>query len=351
MNLYRRNPASPDCPWTARFSVRCVAYQWSTQTTDKKLAATRAKDYRQKIISGEFNLADSMKQRGGAAKIEEIIKVYDTLPAPIEHTRKRNVAALKAVLKASKLSVDDRVDRLGAHIVTAYQSAMLKAHPGSNSAMVSANSNVRMARSVLSKAALLTYRQTLTVPKEPVEGFFNAPFLKVARPMKMLPSADAMAKAVIALKDKPYHFAAYNLGRYGGLRAGEIMNAKRSWLDGTTLRIGAFPDEFKTKSGAERRIALSAEVVKILLAGDDPVWLCGPRRREIVGRELNAILRDAGFTDAKPTHSLRRMALSNVFTTQGAEAAQEFAGHSSIVVTQQAYSHLLKPTEAIAFTG
>lgn len=351
MKLFRRNPESPDCPWSVRFSVRNRIHAFSTKTTDKALAMIRAKDYRNKIVAGEYQLADAQKARSGCPTFAELYAAYDALPAPEKQTRKRNIASMRAVLAASRLDDTTRISQLGSHVAMTYQAAIKGTRPGCNAALVTANTEVRRARSLFAKHALLAYKLHLDIPLEAVHSFAEVPFLKTAKPLKMLPSPEAMAKAVEALQDKPYHYAAYNLGRYGGLRAGEIANARRSWLDGTTLRIGAFPDEFKTKSGAERRVTLPAEVIHILLAGEDPVWLCGPRRTEIVGRELNAILRDAGFTDAKPLHSLRRMALSNVFTTQGAEAAQEFAGHSSIVVTQQAYAHLLKPTGAIEFTG
>jgi len=351
MKLFRRNPENPNCAWSVRFSVRNKIYPFSTQTTDKALALIRAKDYRNKIVAGEFQMADAQKARGGSPTFAEVFTAYDALPVPEKQTRKRNIASMKAVLAASKLDETARLDKLGSGLAMAYQAKMKGDRPGINAALVSSNTNLRRSRSIFSKHALLAYKGAMAIPLDAVRSYFEVPFLRAAKPLKMLPTEEAMAAAVVALKDHPWHYRAMLLARYGALRAGEILNSRRSWLDGNVLRIGAFPDEYKPKSGAERRVTLPAEVVAILTSGDDPVWLVGPRRREIVAWELNAMLKKAGFTDPKPLHSLRRMALSNVFTTQGAEAAQSVAGHSSIVVTQQAYAHLLKPTEAIAFTG
>ena len=351
MKLFRRNPENPNCAWSVRFSVRNKIYPFSTQTTDKALALIRAKDYRNKIVGKQFGLADQMKVRGGAPTLASLVAIYDTLPAPVEHTKKRNVSALKAVLAASGLDLTARVDRLGAHIITAYQSAMLKAHPGSNSAMVSANSNVRMARSVLSKAALLSYRATLTIPKEPIEGFFNAPFLKVARPMKALPSPEALAKAEEVLKGMPAYYRAYLLARQAGLRAAEIKAARRTWLDGNVLRVGAFPDEFRPKSGIERRIAINPAVAELLLQGSDPVYLVDGPRNAIVNLDLNRVLRECGFTDPKPLHSLRRLFGSLLFSHQSPAIAQAALGHSSLTVTQDHYATLLTQQKAVDWAG
>lgn len=351
MKLTKRNTENPNCPWSVRFSVRGTIHQWSTKTTDKKLALIRARDYRDKIQAGEYGLADSMKSRSGSPSFAELFKVYDGLPVPSPLTRKRNVAAMKAVLAASKLDDTARLDRLGSNLAITYRDAMLNARPGCDAAKVTANAAMRRSRSLFSKAALLSYKPVLTVPLEAVKSYFEVPFIKAARPLKALPTAEAMAKAVVALKEKPDHYRAYILAACAGCRASEIAAARRSWLDGTTLRIGAFPDEFKTKSGAERRVALPPEAVAILLAGDDPVYLVGPRRKQIVGRELNAILHDAGFTDQKPLHSLRRWFGSLLFSHQSPAIAQAALGHSSLTVTQDHYATLLTQQKAVEWAG
>jgi len=352
MKLFKRNPENPNCAWSVRFSVRNRIYPFSTQTTDKALALVRAKDYRNKIVAGAYGMADSMRSRSGTPTLASLVAIYDTLPAPVAHTKKRNVSALKAVLAASGLDLAARVDRLGAHIVTAYQSAMLKAHPGSNSAMVSANSNVRMARSVLSKAALLSYRATLTIPQEPIDGFFAARFLKCSRPLKQLPSEDAVKAVVEKLKEKPDFYRAFLLAAVAGCRAGEIKEARRSWLTGTTLRIGAFPDEFRTKSGQERNVNLPQEAVEILLAGDDPVYLVGPRRNQIVSVELNAFLKDNGFAGIdKPIQSMRRRLGSLIYSNQSAAIAKETLGHGSIAVLEQFYASSMNKQAPVAMPG
>jgi len=352
MKLFRRSPDNPNCAWSVRFSVRNKIHAFSTQTTDRALALVRAKDYRNKIVAGAYGLADSMKSRGGCSTFAELYKTYDALPVPEALTRKRNIASMRAVLAASKLDDTARINQLGSHVAMAYQSAMKGARPGCNAALVTANTNLRRARSLFSRHAMLAYKPVLTVPVDAVQSFAEVPFLKTAKPLKMLPSPEAMAKAVEVLRDKPDHYRAYLMAALAGCRASEIIAARRSWVEGNIIRIGAFPDQFKTKSGAERRVAIPESLVEVLLAGSDPVFLIGPRRREIVGRELNHILKtECGFLDGKPIHSLRRWFGSQLWTHQTPAIAQMAMGHSSIKVTESAYATNLTQQKPIAWAG
>ena len=157
-----------------------------------------------------------------------------------------------------------------------------------------------------------------------------------------------MAAAELALKDHPWHYRAYLLARYGGCRAGEILHARRDWIDGNRLTIG--DSLYTPKSGKRRTVTLPEQAVAVLLAGDD-LYLAGPRRKEIVAWELNAMLKKAGFTDPKPLHSLRRLFGSLLFSHQSPAIAQAALGHSSLTVTQDHYATLLTQQKAVDWAG
>lgn len=349
MKLFRRNPDNPNCPFSVRFSCRGKIYPFSTKTTDPKLALVRAKQYQDLITAQNYGMADAMKSRNGAVTFRDLFKTYLDLPTPDPLTRKRNVAAMKVILKVSKLGEDSRVDQLSTQVALKYQQHVMATRPGDPSAIVSMNARMRRARSLFSRRAMASYEGQIKVPLEPVQSFFRIPFIKEAEPRKELPRPEAVAKADAELPAYPWEYRCYLLARYAGLRASEIVAARRDWLDGNLLYVGGKPDEFITKSKKWRAVALSDQVVAILLAGDD-LFLGGPRRGPIVHRELNAMLLGWGFP-SKPLQSLRRLALSHVFTEQGAEAAQKFAGHFSVVTTQRSYAHLLSAPVPIAFSG
>ena len=348
MKLFRRNPENPNCAWSVRFSVRNKIYPFSTQTTDKALALIRAKDYRNKIVAGEYGLADGMKARSGCPTFAELFKAYNDLPEPSPLTRKRNIASMKAVLAASKLDETARLDKLCSNLAITYRDAMLKARPGCPAAKVSANSAMRRSRSLFSKDAMLSYKPVLTVPVEAVKSYFELGFLEEPELAKAMPTAEAMAAAELALKDHPWHYRAYLLARYGGCRAGEILHARRDWIDGNRLTIG--DSLYTPKSGKRRTVTLPEQAVAVLLAGDD-LYLAGPRRKEIVAWELNAMLKKAGFTDPKPLHSLRRLFGSLLFSHQSPAIAQAALGHSSLTVTQDHYATLLTQQKAVEWAG
>lgn len=233
----------------------------------------------------------------------------------------------------------------------AYKSKMKGDRPGSNSALISANTNLRRARSVFSKASMRAYKTTLSVPVEAVRSFMEEELFKAMKPEKQLPTAEAMAAAELALAAHPDHYRAYLMAKFAGARAGEILHARRSWFKDNVVTIGAFPNEFRPKSGKARSVAMPEEAVKIILSGDDPVFIAGPRRREIIAWELNDILKRAGVACDKPLHSLRRWFGSMIYSSQGAAAAKESLGHANVKTSEDHYLHLMTKQRPIAFAG
>lgn len=338
-------------PFHARFKVRGIAYLWSTRTDDISLARKRAQHYREAIIAKNFSLVDGMKKGNPVATFDELIEAYLELPCPAKKTRTINVSAMRAIMAANSLKGSDHLNRLDHLTVKRFHQKSLSAAGGGESAKVTCNSRVRCARSLFSKRARSNYDEGLKIPDEVVNAFFKVPALPESEPRRELPSAAADAKAHAKLPAYPEHYRAFLLARYGGLRAGEIVAARRDWLEGDKLYIGGRTDEFNTKSRRWRVVTLPQEVAQLLTLSDSPVFLVGPHRVATVTRKLPEMLKAIGFPKAKPLHSLRRLFGSHVYTQFGPRQARDALGHSTQQVTDRYYARSLDSTSALAFAG
>jgi integrase len=343
--------AKPGANYYVQFQVAGKAYLFSTKISDNVVvAAKRGKAYRDAIVAKAYGLADGMKQGGGAPLIEDLIAAYLALPAPPEPTRKANANALLAVLKVSGLNGKDRVARIDRSVIANYQTHCMKQRPGDMSAVVTTNSICRKARSVFSKRALNYYHGTANqVPDEVARAVFSVPLLRESERRPDLPTHEADAKAHRELPANPMAYRVYLAARYGGLRASEIVAARRDWLDGTKLYVGG--KEFVAKSRKWRVVELPQQVVDALLMSEDPVFLVGPNGRQFVRRVMPGILQKLGFPADKPLHSLRKLAGSHVYTELGPRQARDFLGHSSQQVTDRHYARSLDAPKAIAWAG
>jgi len=181
-----------------------------------------------------------------------------------------------------------------------------------------------------------------------VKALFSIPMLKEPERRPELPGAEALAKVADGLKDMPDYYRAYALGRFGGLRAGEIKAARRDWLENNLLYVGG--KDFTAKSKRWRVVELPAEVVALLHQSDDLVYLVGSRRAKVVDRELPKALQKMGFP-RKPIQSLRRLFGSLVFNEQGARQAKAALGHLNIATTEKYYLRSFDAPKAVAFVG
>lgn len=331
------------------FMVAGRAYQFSTKTDDLVLAKKRGKAYRDALVAKNYGLAKSMKRGGDAVTIGDLIAAYMALPAPSEGTRKRNVAALRAIMAVSRLTDADRLARLDAEVINRYQKHCLVERPGDVHAEISCNSVVRKARSLFARDALSRYRGTPNeVPEDLVTGLFSVRPLKVPTMPIILPSDEAQAAAWQTLTGPARR--CYILARFAGLRASEIKEARRSWIVGNVLTVGPNPAEFVPKSGKARKIVLPQQAIDELLLGDDPVYLVGPNRKQLVNHEMPTALQKLGFPK-NPLHSLRRLFGSIIYTTQGGWQAKTALGHSSLAVTESHYARPLHLPAAVEWVS
>lgn len=348
LRLFKRT-AGNGSPYYIRFKCRRKAYLWSTKTSDPVLARKRGNDYREKVIAKEFGLVSRMNTVSSVATLGELIGAYMDLPSPTLATRRINVHAMRALMDANNLTETDRLDRIDKQTVLRFQQKCVSLYPNSQSAIVTCNSRVRCARSIFSKRALASY--SITVPDETVSAFFRVPALREAEPRRELPSDEADAKAHADLPSRPEHYRAFLLARYAGLRAGEILAARRDWLEGCRLYVGGKTDQFITKGRKWRMVELPLRVAELLTQSDDPIYLVGPNRVLVVRRELPALLQGLGFPKSKPVHAARRLFGSMVYTEQGPRQARDALGHSTQAVTDRHYARSLDTPKALRYAG
>lgn len=344
-------------PYYAQFEVRNKRYVWCTRTPDRRLAETRAKVYREKIVSEQFHLVDLMKSANKMPSFAEVFKEYQTLPIRCSKTtRNKNIASFKIILAAVGLTENDGLMKLDRDAALAWQRYCLK--PGLNGAVeasqhasvVTCNSRLRQARSLFSKRAMQFYVAKL--PAERIAGFMSVPLFKENERKREVPTPAMLAAAEAMLPDHKAEWCAYLLAKQAGLRAGEIEAAERSWLADNMIHVGGVVGTAETKSGRFRSIPISESVAAVLRdAFPNHTHLCGEFPGQVVKRRLPALLRDCGFKMSDPTHSLRRWFGSWVYENHGASAARELLGHSSETVTMRHYARRLTLPPAIPFSS
>lgn len=340
MKLYKRREHR-DAPYYCRFQCRNKEYEWSTKTNDLSLAGKRAKEYKNAIVAKQYHVAGAMMSRSGAATFGQLMDDYKTHPSPGESTKRLNVHRMKAVLLACRMGPESTIDRLGAEMAVAWQ----KAGVAAGKPPTTINAGLRAARSLFSKRAMILYSMAHKPDPALVRDFFSVPMLRENENRFELPTAAADQLAHEKLPEEPALYRAFLLARYGGLRAGEIIAARKDWIEGTTIFVGG--REFAAKSRRWRPVALPSSIIDTLLAGPGES-IVGDDAFRLVERVLPGRLRDLGFPAKKPIHSLRRYAGSIVATTQSIRAAKDLLGHSSVAVTEKHYARSLDAPVAIS---
>lgn len=341
MKLFKRSD-DPLAPWYYRFQVRGKPILWCCKTHNRALAEKYAKQYREAVTAENYGLVSQMKARSTTATYKELFEVYWGLPEPRNlQTKRRNIGAMRTVLGVSKMAETDRMDRLSGQVGARYQ--QWSHEQGMSPA--STNAVLRMCKSLFSERAMVSYRMhKLDVPVKQAEEFKAVLPLREPKKRPELPTPPALAMAIEHLPKQPQHWRAFLLAAAGGLRAGEIANARKSWLTGNTLTIGGTA-EFTTKDQDWRTVELDPEVAAILRAGEGE-FIVGDRALWVVTRELVPMLKGYGFP-AKPLQSLRRLAGSMVAAANGSMKTRDFLGHSSVQTSERFYVNVQDRATAI----
>ncbi len=233
---------------------------------------------------------------------------------------------------------------------------------------VTINSTFRQARDVFAAR----YRSSagfreLTLPPD-LEGWLSTPALPVPREGWKPWPLEAYARmraAGDAIQDEEL-WIAHQLLRRLGLRTGELKAATREWvvpmvgggwgLDVRDYAGGDAPHPFQIKGAQARVLPLPHDLAARLL--DRTGYLVRGDRDYKLFRgktQITMKLIDEVHADwlrqfcppsvRKPNHELRKWVGALIYTTQGAEAARRFLGHSDAKTLEQHYADYLRLVE------
>lgn len=191
-----------------------------------------------------------------------------------------------------------------------------------------------------------------------VEGFLHAPLPVVPSTGWRHPGNGVVEslerEAERLLVDDPSLWLGWVLGYWVGMRAGEIVASRVSWViqqgSGWYVDIPPVgPGEWRSKSGRSRLVRVRESVAISLVGGrgGDEYIVPGSdsQRRRLVYRRLGAWCRGCGVVSSYPVHELRRLAGARWYTDHGAEVSQSWLGHASVDTTCGHYADLTRHPE------
>lgn len=361
------------------FSFRGRRYVRCLETADaadaQGRARTKAAEITEQIIKGHYDRLDHTKLRQvSAATIADLETAYKASPVDAETAaRKQNFFALRQLLRTAydlelgaelTLSVSQITNAVGRRW---FEHASAKALEATNQAdkttiKRSANSRWGQAKSVFAPKALAVYRAT-QIHHPHMEEFVTAgetfKFSKLPATAFNPPPETLIQSTLDAwhkIEDRNL-FLAIGFALSFGLRAGELAQAKWSWL---TTREGypvidslvAGSVDVKNNTGFIQVRALDpwfAILQQRITArqwntGADDYILSGTLtdRTDNAFRSVSAWLRGLGWNTTKTNHELRKYAGSQVAMKYGIYEAQCWLRHSTVKVTELHYSGYVK---------
>lgn len=348
--------------YTARFTADKRQKRLATKRTTWKDAAAVAGPKVKAAQLGKWAEVERVAGRNTYATLTSILDAYvnDPNAESARPTRKRGANTLRLVLREAGLDpATARADVLTARLLLDLKARRVEGLAGKKleSAKRTVNSCYCMTKAIFKPDLLADpdanpYRE-LNLPD--LTGFRGVPPFKRVGVSVDIESVDKWAKKVLMnigdLKESdPGAFLAIKLAAYCGLRLGEVINARKSWIDEKTIRIQSTED-WQTKSRRPRTVPLPEHLRQdILLLSDDSDFIIPPDRRRVgyrVSEFVHGLLINGqDWPFKKCLHTLRVWAGSQVVTlTQSLPLAQEFLGHSSVVITERYYARLISKPE------
>jgi len=375
--LFKRSDQR-DAPYYFKFTFRGKTWLRCLQTNDAAIAQQRAralhKEITESIITGQFERLDATKTRHTVhATLAELIAAYRQSPVDAaQKTRESNINALYNVLRRANVAAD--VNRLNStpypQLLTAVTAAKFFAQACFETRADDQTENVRKKRTAnslwLQAASIcapraIAYYKTLGIYHDCLDAFSNAGilhrFTRLPR-IEYNPPADDMIQKTLAaweaFEDRNVFLAIGQILAFG-LRADEVAQSRTSWW---TTRHG-YPvldgeARVKNKTGIVQVRALDPFYTTMrvkaisrgwltLGTGDSPVITGSDSYRDDgFEREVSAFLRSHGWETQKTNHALRAYAGSQVAMKYGIYEAQTWLRHSSVKVTESAYSHFIR---------
>ena len=184
------------------------------------------------------------------------------------------------------------------------------------------------------------------------------PFKKIKAPKvnKSVPQfiTEEQLNLILAKTDRQYLRDIFTTAFFTGMRLGELLNMRSSWIDSTqNIIITKNSDTFTTKSKKERIIPIHQKVLSILLklkktqplltVADDFIFSQNNNikfNEDFISKQFKKAVRAAKLNDQIHLHTLRHSFASNL-VQKGASlyVVKELLGHEDIKTTQ-IYSHL-----------
>ncbi|MFA5805026.1 MAG: tyrosine-type recombinase/integrase [Melioribacteraceae bacterium] len=182
------------------------------------------------------------------------------------------------------------------------------------------------------------------------------PFTRVKFPKlsKSFPAFISEDELLIILSNTPYQYLKdiFTVGFYTGLRLGELINMRWSWVDFFQNQITVkCSNEFLTKSKKERIVPMSEKVKSVLInrfniATHQPNEVVFYRikvrklHQETISKQFKQAVRKSFLNEKIHFHSLRH-SFASVLAQKGVSLyiIKELLGHEDLATTQ-IYSHL-----------
>lgn len=346
---------------TARVMIKGKAVMFSTKRAVAKDAALFSAPVIQLAILGRFSAVEQAQAKTVWPAIKVLTDLYES-----NGNHESSVAYRRGVVNKLKLILrevlgTDDLTRLRADVLTGKLLADWKAKRIAGLGGTRLVSAKRTANSILSSVrAMFAWRladgetspyQGIKLP-ECLRGFSQVPKFSKVKVQNNVREARPIVEAKLArlgeLKESdPAAYLVCALAALCGLRLGETLNARKSWVSGDTLKIQATED-WQPKSRQSREVPLPASLkADILFLSDDSDHIIpGARtngRNQMLSRRLSDWFNKDDWPFEKGVHEFRRWAGANVLTQTGSmEAARDFLGHSSVTVTETHYAGLLE---------
>jgi len=348
----------------------------SLATSDKQVAAARAKGILESARGARWDAVMGVRQKTAYATLGAIVERYRAVAGerfkghgrPRPATIEGYIAQLFNLVRVVHENVDVKSLSsavLQADLVRKYASIALEPYVRVNDEQYAERGRrtvagtLRNARAVFSSWAC----EGMSDLRLPVlDGFLKTRVVHPERQKYRLPPRSLIEKTSIEAaklrQNRPALYAVYLLCYYMGLRAGEAAAARWEWfvLDESQRYIDVRPREhFRTKNNRSRRIPVGATVMvhlQILRRPADPFILDGgspSAREDLIKREFALWMRGIGWdarTYPKAAHELRKLVGSEWYTRHGAECAANWLG-DTLQVACEYYCDLKRHPEPV----
>ena len=208
------------------------------------------------------------------------------------------------------------------------------------------------------RGAHLFYRTLKAALNKAIEWNYisSNPFTKVKFPKlsKSFPAFISEDELLIILTNTPNQYLKdiFTVGFYTGLRLGELINMRWSWIDFFQNQITVrCSNDFQTKSKKERIVPMSEKVKSILITrfnlavhqpGEVVFFRIQKRKlhQETISKQFKDIVRKSNLNEKIHFHSLRH-SFASLLAQKGISLyiIKELLGHEDLATTQ-IYSHL-----------